>query len=129
MTHKTYDALKLQLENLCNRTTDEKGPAYTGESKDMLANFKSMANRFNISPIIVWAIYFNKHVDAVNSFIKNPSLSQGSEPIESRFVDIINYSYLGYALLEDEREKLENIYKDSATDSTVVRNIIAEFVR
>jgi len=47
----------------------------------------------------VWAVYFNKHVDAINTYV---STKQESEPIESRFADIINYCVLGLGLITED---------------------------
>jgi len=104
MKKSRFLELQKKLKTEVEDTFNQKGPAYTGESKDCLANFKKMAEKFNVSPLLVWGIYFNKHVDAINSFITNPDLSQGSEPIETRLIDIINYSYLGHAIIEEEKE-------------------------
>jgi hypothetical protein len=104
MDQQTFDKLRIELLSACNTTTKEKGPAYTGEDKDVLSNFKQMAKRFGVSPLVVWGIYMNKHVDAINSFIKNPKIHLGSEPPESRIVDIINYAVLGQALLKEQED-------------------------
>ena len=53
----------------------------------------------------VWATFFDKQIQSVFAHVKNANL-QESEPIHSRFADIINYCYLGYALFV-ERDKIK----------------------
>lgn len=100
MTEEAFNKVKETLLACADKTQQGKQPGYTGESKDVLVNFKNMAARFGVDPLVVWGIYFNKHVDAVNSYIKNPNIQMG-ETVDSRFEDLINYIGLGEALLCD----------------------------
>lgn len=98
-----------------------KGAEYASDL-DRLDNFKKNAALLGLSPLQVWSVYAFKHVDAVQSYMRkihDNSLDHAgtgtlranifsvdnslSEPIEGRFHDIINYMYLGLALLEDTR--------------------------
>ena len=75
-----------------------KGEAYSGKD-DALDNFKRNAKNLGVSPLVVWNIYFSKHIDAINSFIRGEY--SDTEPIKGRFMDAINYLELGYGLIED----------------------------
>jgi len=77
---------------------DRKSHDY-GSSVDVLANFKRQAERWGLDPIQVWGVYFGKHVDSVETFVKDGELK--AESVRSRFVDLLNYVFLGAALVED----------------------------
>ena len=102
MTQKEFNQLSKALEFMSKDIMKSKGPEYTQQDKDVLANFKNTAERLNISPEKVWGAYFDKQVSSVYSHINNVNLEK-AESIESRFADIINYCHLGLALFK-ERE-------------------------
>ena len=65
-----------------------KGVDYAGR-EDKLANFKKRAAASGISPLQVLSIYMGKHLDSIESFIREGKLE--SEPIRGRIIDAINY--------------------------------------
>jgi hypothetical protein len=75
-----------------------KGTDYSSK-EDRLSNFKKLAEDLGVSPMVIWSVYFKKHIDAILSFSKNGQVE--SEPIRERFVDARNYLDLGLALVED----------------------------
>ena len=79
-----------------------KGTAYSGE-KDALDNFKRNAVKNGVSPLVVWNIYFSKHLDAIDSYIRGEY--KDTEPIAGRFMDAINYLELGYGLIAENEAK------------------------
>jgi hypothetical protein len=79
----------------------EKGKDYTMENDDRLHNFKMIAEMIGITPFQVWAVYWLKHVFAIANYAKG---GHESEPIEGRFGDNENYSYLGRGLAKEERQ-------------------------
>ena len=79
-----------------------KGPEYTQQDKDVLANFKNTGDRLDISPIKVWGSFFDKQISSVYAHANDANLKK-AESIESRFADIINYCHLGLAIFK-ERE-------------------------
>lgn len=79
-----------------------KGLDYTRHEEDRLSNFKRSALAIGIDPLQVWAIFFNKHVDAVMAFIKTGKVE--SEAIEGRLDDIVNYIYLLEGLLKERTQ-------------------------
>jgi len=100
MTKEKLKNVIEELESMANELLDSKGKDYTNGSEDVLINFKRNADRLNTSPLIIWAVYLNKHIDAINSYCGSPTDST-SEAIESRFVDALNYIKLGYALVDE----------------------------
>ncbi len=118
---KTYDfiSMKRDLLEYADDVANTKRVEYTGASQDVLMNFKRIANRLGLSPLQVWSVYFNKHVDSVNTYIKG--VDEVSEPMESRFADMLNYLFLGMALIiEQEVEsgrRSPNLQVDSEESS------------
>jgi hypothetical protein len=87
-----------------DKILSSKGLDYTRHEEDRLSNFKRSAAAIGLDPLQVWAIFVNKHLDAIMAFIKTGKAE--SEAIEGRFDDVINYMYLGEALLiEAQRNK------------------------
>ena len=91
------------------KTMISKGAEYAG-NEDRLANFKRGGNNLGVEAILIWAVYFNKHIDSINSFVKNLQKSGNfdfekdlSEKIEGRFLDALNYVLLGHSLIQERR--------------------------
>jgi hypothetical protein len=90
--------------------TTEKGPEYTGagsdytdDDSDVLANFKNVASRLGTNPITVLGVYLGKHVDSINTFIKEMDKVQSLE-------EAINLVYQGEGIvsrLDDARNYLD----------------------
>lgn len=107
-----------EFTNLFNETVSElnrlliiKGGEYAG-SDDRLANFKRGAARVGIDPLQILWIYASKHIDSIETFIRDTAAGthrERSEPIAGRFDDLINYCILAKALvkeLEDAKQKV-----------------------
>ncbi len=77
--------------------TDTKGREYAN-SDDQLANFKRLADQLNLSPAQIAYVYLTKHLDSIQSHIRDPEKLL-SEPVESRIDDAILYLILLKALL------------------------------
>ena len=103
MTQKEFKLLSKALDLIAKDTMKSKGPEYTQENKDILANFKNTADRLNTVPLKVWGAFFDKQISSVYAHLNNANLKK-AETIESRFADIINYCHLGLALFK-ERSK------------------------
>ena len=114
MNKRDFNELTRDLSAYSQEIIDKKGPEYTQESLDVLHNFKATAERLNISSLKVWSIFFDKQVQSIMSHVNNPALDK-AESLDSRFADIINYCYLGYALFV-EREIVENNDKQFISD-------------
>ena len=107
MTQKEFDKLVKQLNDYSFDIMQNKRHEYTKEEDDVLNNFKSTADRLNTSELKVWATFFEKQIQSIYAHLKNANLKK-SEPIHSRFSDIINYCYLGYALFVERDGKKKN---------------------
>jgi hypothetical protein len=57
---------------------------------DCNGNFKRVATKTGQSVYEVWFSHFQKHMDAIENFVKDPSRKM-AEPLEGRVVDAINY--------------------------------------
>jgi hypothetical protein len=86
----------------------EKGAEYTVGSKDRLANFRGVAADVDVPMEKVWYTFFNKHLRALQSYIKNGCTVKSNEPIRSRIMDLIVYLTLFHKMsLEIERKRKE----------------------
>lgn len=83
-----------------------KGGEYAG-SDDRLGNFKRGAARVGIHPLQILWIYASKHIDSIETFIRDEAggtSRQRSEPIAGRFDDLINYCILAKALIKESED-------------------------
>ena len=90
---------KCQMEIL-----ERKGADYSGgrESEDGNANFSEVARRLEGVPLdklTVWAVYFEKQVIAIETFIKTRHVE--SEGMAERFNDIANYANIRHTIFEE----------------------------
>ena len=103
MTQKEFNRLSKALTYKANEIMKGKGPEYTDSSNDVLDNFISTGKRLGISPLKVWGVFMDKQCSSVFAHINNCGLKE-SEPIDSRFADIINYCHLGMALFRERKK-------------------------
>jgi hypothetical protein len=97
-----------QLYAECIKCFAEKGAEYTVGSKDRLANFRGVAQDVDVPMEKVWYTFFNKHLRALQSYIKNGCTVKSNEPIRSRIMDLIVYLTLFHKMsLEIERKREE----------------------
>jgi len=100
MTQSEFNKLSKALDYMAKDVMKSKGPEYTQEDKDVLANFKNTAVRLNTTELKVWGAFFDKQISSIYAHLNNVNLKK-AETIESRFVDIINYCHLGLALFKE----------------------------
>lgn len=97
-----------------------KGGEYAG-SNDRLGNFKRGAARVGIHPLQILWIYASKHIDSIETFIRDEAggtSRKRSEPIAGRFDDLINYCILAKALIkESENAKQATLGAGSGVQS------------
>jgi len=103
MTSIEFNKLANKLDTLAKDIMNKKGPEYTQQDLDILANFKNTSDRLNTTPLKIWGGYFDKQITSIYAHLNNANLKK-AESIESRFADIINYCHLGLALFK-ERNK------------------------
>lgn len=112
-----------ELSKYRKNISDEKREDYTKKSKDVLANFKNVADKVGLNKYQVWGVYFQKHFDALITYVKSNGQSE-SEPIKDRISDALNYLELLYAMVVEDhnksklnKQKLEKIV-ESLNDKT-----------
>ena len=105
-----FDKNLEEIKALMNR----KGNDYT-DGRDRLSNFKEQAKRLGMTPYQVWAVYANKHWDAINAFVRNNGQLE-SEPIESRIHDIIVYSFLLLGIVQETTAPTVTGIRDETRD-------------
>lgn len=101
----TQEELNQIIKDSLKRRADlevSKGREYTQGSEDRLANFKRAAEILKISPLKVWAVYFNKHWDSLMNFIKSGK-EFSTESIESRIDDMQVYLDLLRGLIVEHK--------------------------
>ena len=102
MTADQYDLVANELLTLARDITISKRPGYTVGSVDVLANFKTVAERIGITTEQAWLVYFLKHIDAITTIMAKPDLPVSEAP-PGRFADAINYILLGYAIFKERQ--------------------------
>ena len=112
MTQREFTKLSKALDYMAKDTMKSKGPEYTQEDKDILANFKNTASRLNTTELKVWGAFFDKQISSIYAHLNNANLKK-AESIESRFADIINYCHLGLALFKERESKTLKHLRDN----------------
>lgn len=131
MNLREFDIVLEETIVSIKRLLTVKGGEYAG-NEDRLANFKRGAERVGLHPLQVLWIYTSKHVDSVETYIKD--VAQGktrerSEPIEGRLDDIINYCILAKALVAETVAKPALVpHRDSHFNGGGVWDIAADTV-
>ena len=100
MKQSEYKLIRKKLFDMAETIMNDKQPEYTNNNADILNNFKTTAEALKITPIEVWAVFFHKHTQSIMTHAQN-SKTKMSEPIESRYADLINYLTLGLAIIQD----------------------------
>ena len=108
MNQKEFLETKKFILDKAQDIMNAKQPEYTNKSIDVLNNFKQTAKAIGIEPMEVWAVFFNKHIQAILSHAGDPKMHQ-AEPIDSRYADALNYLFLGFAMLVEDQSKKDII--------------------
>jgi hypothetical protein len=98
----------------CMAIMNGKGLEYSG-NEDKFANFKKLAAKYNVPVEEIWGVYFTKHIDSIDSFIRKRREGKGvteiesglSEPISGRIADAINYLFILKGMIDEQRENDE----------------------
>lgn len=98
-----YEFIEKELFPELMAIMKSKGEAYSGH-EDKFGNFKRIAQKYKIPITMVWAIYFGKHLDSLDSWLRGEYVD--SEPIEGRIKDLINYLFLLYGLIEEKKNEI-----------------------
>ena len=101
MTNEKFTEISKQMMKNCFELLTYKGQDYTNGNIDVLHNFKKTASNVELTPLQVWSVYFQKHIDAIHTYIQKGELK--SETIDSRIQDAINYLLLLHGLVEENK--------------------------
>jgi len=116
MTYEEFDKYQDDLLAKVVSMKNTKGREYAN-SEDRFANFNRLSERLGISNLSIAWVFVTKHLDSLESYIKN-NQTYSTEPIEGRLVDIITYmTLIGGMIREKELAKdnlgfLASIYTD-----------------
>ena len=105
MTHEQFKEFSDRLLAEVTAMADSKGKEYAN-GEDRFGNFNRLAARIELDRLRVWQVYFTKHLDAIESFIKNKR-TFSAESIRGRFVDAITYLTLAAGMVEEDIEITE----------------------
>ncbi len=106
MTFEVFDRYHDELLAKVKGMRDTKGKEYAN-SEDRFANFNRIAQRQGITRLQVASVYLTKHLDGIESFVKN-GRTYSDERIEGRIVDAITYlSLIAGMIREDESSQSE----------------------
>lgn len=101
MTNADFAKLRKVAFDARTNLLNQKNADYASE-KDVLSNFKTLAEWLNTDPYQIWAVYAMKHVFAIMAYCKGAS--EESEPIEGRIADLQNYLDLLLAMIAERKE-------------------------
>ena len=97
-----YNLITDELLPPCFAIMKSKGESYSG-LEDKLGNFKRCSKLSGTRIEQTWFTYFVKHFDALSSYIRGEY--KDSEPIEGRIQDLINYLFLLYGILKEQKNE------------------------
>lgn len=103
MNHEKFDQMTEDTFQQMREILKVKGGEYAGDT-DRFENFKRNGLRLGLHPMTIWAVYFNKHVDAINQYVsdlQNAKERPRGEAMDGRFVDAMNYLMLGLGMLKE----------------------------
>lgn len=106
--HQRFNTLIENTVAEIRKLSELKGGEYAGDS-DRLANFRRNGAALGLPMESIWAVYYNKHHDAVMQYVKDIGIHTTRPRLESisgRVDDMIVYLLLFKAMV-DERESEE----------------------
>ena len=114
MTNKDFIEETQRFFEECLDVMNTKGQEYAG-SEDKFANFKRLANKYNVPAEEICGIYMTKHLDSIDSFIRERRAGKSvmeieaglSEPISGRIMDAVNYLFILKGIVDEERTKMK----------------------
>ena len=77
-----------------------------GDSGDILANFRRLAQQQELPMSTVWMMLAGKHIDSIQQYVKDVRNNKGrnrTEPIAARIDDLVVYSLLLLAIVTEEQ--------------------------
>lgn len=115
MTHQEFDVLLSIIVDKVRQLGTTKGREYAG-GEDRFGNFNRLAARMGITREQVWQVYFTKHLDSLETYIREKGAVTVTEPIQGRILDAITYLTLLYGMVEETqnttRETEDKVHDD-----------------
>lgn len=77
-----------------------------GDNGDILANFRRLAQQQDLPMSTVWMMLAGKHIDSIQQYVKDVRNGKGrnrTEPMSARIDDLIVYSILLLAIVNEEQ--------------------------
>jgi hypothetical protein len=102
MKYDTFKNYLDEVEDGDRKILFPKNNDYSG-GKDAVGNFKTLALMLGTTALIIWSVYFMKHISAILTFTRTGKLD--SEGIRLRIHDARNYLYLLMCLIKDAEEE------------------------
>lgn len=102
MDDKVFKDLREKLTKDRFSLCDKKSIEYTRHSKNRLANFERIAEKYQVSREVVLAVYLEKHLDGIADYIKEGGKGDVSEPVIGRIADAQNYLDLLAAMVAED---------------------------
>jgi hypothetical protein len=122
MTNQQFIKETEEFFKQCIETMNKKGAEYSGTN-----DFKRLAVKYSVPIEEIWGIYFSKHIDSIDTFIKKrragysiKQIEQNlSEPISGRIMDAINYLAIFKGIIDEarEQEKLSQLSQERSDDA------------
>ena len=75
-----------------------------GVYDEVFDNFIRHGQALGLDRKMIWAIYFNKHSDAVLRYIKENGANEQREDIRGRIIDMILYLSLLYGMISEDKD-------------------------
>lgn len=97
MKHSTFRKLLTQVHEKMVSLTESKGEEYKGVQDNQFGNFERTAQDTGLSREQVWLVFFNKHFDALRTYVRDMATGverKRSESIVGRIDDAILYLIL-----------------------------------
>ncbi len=104
MTHAKFEAITESIFHQIRDMAVSKGREYAGDA-ERFDNFNRLAVRTGLRRQQVWQVYFTKHLDAIETFIREEGKVPTSEPILGRIVDALTYLMLLYGMVVEDSQK------------------------
>ena len=123
MTHEEFNKFQEGLHAEIVAMRDTKGKEYAN-GEDRFGNFNRTAANKSITRLQVAGVFLDKHLDAINSYVKNGKVFS-TENIRGRFIDAILYLELMAGMAaEEETSKVGNAIRPDESILKCPGNII-----
>jgi len=114
-THEQYDVLVSDTVENILKLGKLKGAEYAGDF-DRLENFRRNGAQLGLPMEVIWAVYYNKHHDALMTYVRDIQHGKSRERLEtipSRIDDMIVYLLLFKAMYVEWENKGEWLCEQS----------------